>query len=174
MCIRIVFGHTDEQITEAQWAVVNALRRAVDRSLVHGNARQTLRDVFARTHAASAEQWVAEVAEALVEIIAQIQAAASHDAHEVQRLRLECDTLRRIVAGYNAHPLQAQVEALTQERDRCHGEAERLANQVQSLEDALRRARQAHQVEVTQLQAEIAALNRIVVGQQEALNECNS
>jgi len=174
MCIRIVFGHSDEQLTEAQWAVVNALRRAIDRSLVHGNARQTLRDVLAGARSFSPEQWAAEVAKALVETIAQIQAAASHDAHEVQRLRLECDTLRRIVADYNAHPLQAQVEGLTQERDYWRSEAERLANQVQSLEDALRRARQAHQVEVTQLQAEIAALNRVIVEQQEALNECNS
>ena len=172
MCIRVVFGHTDEELTEAKWAVVNAFRRALDGGLSHFDARRALREVLTRAHGSNPEQWAAEVAEALVETIAQLQAAvASDDARQVERLRLECDSLRRVVADYNAHPLQAQVQALTAERDRRRAEADRLANRVRTLEDALRRAQQAHQTEVARLQATIADLNRIVAEQQRQLND---
>ena len=174
MCIRIVFGHTDEQLTKAQWDVVNALRRAVDGGITNLDARRILRDIFARAYAPTPEQWAAEVAQALVETIAHLQAAAAlDDAREVQRLRRQCDYLQRLVDDYTASPLHQQVQVLSQERDRWRAEADRLDNQIHALEDTLRRAQQAHQAEVAHLRAEIAALNRIIVEQQEELNERN-
>lgn len=173
MGIRLLFGHTAEELTQAQWAVVDAFRRALDLGLSHPEARRTLREVLTRVHCSNPEQWAAEVAEALIGTIAQLQAAvASDDAREVERLRLERDSLRRIVADYNAHSLQ--VQALTAERDRWRDLAAQAERRAQSLEQALARARQTHQAEVARLQEKIAALNRIIVEQQEELNARNA
>jgi len=173
MGIRLLFGHTAEELTQAQWAVVDAFRRALDLGLSHPEARRTLREVLTRVHCSNPAQWAAGVAEALIGTIAQLQAAvASDDAREVERLRLERDSLRRIVADYNAHPLQ--VQALTAERDRWRDLAAQAERRAQSLEQALARARQTHQAEVARLQEKIAALNRIIVEQQEELNARNA
>jgi len=172
MCIRIVFGHSDEQLVEAQWAVVNALRRAVYHGSSHPDARRILHDALAHTYTASPEQWAVESAETLVQTIAQLQTAAANDDLEIQSLRLRCEHLQRLVERYNQNPLQHKVKTLTQERDRRREEAEQLTRRVRSLEEALARAQQSHRSEVASLQATIADLNRIIVEQQEQLNAC--
>ena len=172
MCIRIVFGHSDEQLVEAQWAVVNALRRAVHHGSSHPDARRTLHDALARAHASSPEQWAVESAEALVQAIARLQTATANDDLEIQSLRLRCEHLQHLVERYNQNPLQEQAKTLTQERDRWREEAGRLSNRVHTLEEALARAQQAHQAEVAALQETISDLNRIIVEQQEELNAC--
>ena len=174
MCIRISFGHSDEQLVEAQWAVVNALRRAVYHGSSHPDARRILHDALARAHASSPEQWAVESAEALVQTIARLQTATANDNLEIQSLRLRCEHLQQLVDRYNQNPLQERVKVLTQERDRRREEAEQLTRRVRFLEEALARAQQAHQAEVNYLQEEIAALNRIIVEQQEELNAHNT
>jgi len=144
MGIRLLFGHTAEELTQAQWAVVDAFRRALDLGLSHPEARRTLREVLTRVHCSNPEQWAAEVAEALIGTIAQLQAAV------------------------------VQVQALTAERDRWRDLAAQAERRAQSLEQALARARQTHQAEVARLQEKIAALNRIIVEQQEELNARNA
>jgi len=174
MCIRISFGHSDEQLVEAQWAVVNALRRAVYHGSSHPDARRILYDALARAHTytASPEQWAVESAEALVQAIARLQTATANDDLEIQSLRLRCEHLQQLVDRYNQNPLQERLKTISQERDRWREEAEQLTRRVRSLEEALARAQQAHQSEVAALQETISDLNRIIVEQQEQLNAC--
>ena len=174
MCIRISFGHSDEQLVEAQWAVVNALRRAVYHGSSHPDARRTLHDALARAHASSPEQWAVESAEALVQAIARLQTATANDDLEIQSLRLRCEHLQQLVDRYNQNPLQERLKTISQERDHWREEAEQLTRRVRSLEEALARAQQAHQSEVAALQATISDLNRIIVEQQEELNAHNT
>ena len=172
MCIRISFGHSDEQLVEAQWAVVNALRRAVYHGSSHPDARRTLHDALAHAHASSPEQWAVESAEALVQAIARLQTATANGDLEIQSLRLRCEHLQQLVDRYNQNPLQERLKTISQERDRWREEAEQLTRRVRSLEEALARAQQAHQAEVAALQETISDLNRIIVEQQEELNAC--
>jgi len=174
MCIRIVFGHSDEQLVEAQWAVVNALRHAVYHGSSHPDARRILHDALAHTYASSPEQWAVESAETLVQAIAQLQTATANDDIEIQSLRLRCEHLQQLVDRYNQNPLQQRLKTISQERDRWREEAEQLTRRVRSLEEALARAQQAHQSEVAALQATISDLNRIIVEQQEELNAHNT
>jgi predicted RNase H-like nuclease (RuvC/YqgF family) len=167
-----MLGRTQDELTAAQWAVVQAFRQGLDNGITYLEARQALRDIFIQAPGNDPEAWATDVAQALLKLIAQLQTAAkSVDQYEVARLRSTCDSLRLAVNAYRADPLKAQVERLTEQRDKCEDEVDRLTRQVHHLEAALAQAQQVHQSEIARTQAEIVALNRIVVEQQEALNE---
>jgi hypothetical protein len=174
VCIRLVFGHADEDLLRAQQAVVNAFRRRVEFGLDHLDARRALLEALRPTWGTPPEEWAARAATALVGMVARLQEAAAAAAAaqaEVDHLRRECESLRRRFAEREAEPLRERVRILTVERDRWREEARRMAEQVQALEETLARAQRTHREEVARLREEIAALNRIVVEQQEALNE---
>ena len=177
MCIRIILPPTAEHTTDAQWDLVDILNQALDHDGWQYTAVcHSLREILCQTRAqaSSPRQWAEQFAQSLVRHVASLQAEAdstSRVAVELERLRLECDSLRRIVADCDAHPLQDEIQVLTRERDHWRvltAEAERRA---QSLEQALATEQRAHQDDVTHFQEEIIAFNRIIVEQQKALNE---
>jgi chromosome segregation ATPase len=174
MCCHIVIGHTDKELTRAQWAVANSFLRAMEENLSHEEDCRIVHDILARLYVQSPEQWATQVAKALVGTISQLRAASSKATHEIERLRPECESLRRIMAEYNDNPLQAQVQTLTEERDRWRFQAARFERHAATLEQSLAAAQQAHQEDVAHLQEEISALNHIVFAQQEVINAHNA
>jgi len=74
------------------------------------------------------------------------------------------------LAAYEAEAPVERLRAVTEERDRWRGEAVRLGERVRVLEGMLAGAEARHREEVGRLREEVAALNRIIVEQQEALN----
>lgn len=177
MCIRIILPPTAEHTTDAQWDLVDILNQALDHDGWQYTAIcHSLREILCQTRAqtSSPQQWAEHFAQALVRHVASLQAEAdstSRVAVELERLRLECDSLRRIVADCDAHPLQNEVEAITRERDHWRTLTAETGCRVESLERALVAEQQAHQDDVTHFQEEIIAFNRIIVEQQEALDE---
>jgi len=173
MCIRIILPPTGEQTAEAQWSLVDTLEQSLGDGWRYAETNRALRQLIrqARAQAPDPQAWAAIFAEALVDTLAALQAAAnasnaaSNDARVIERLRLERDSLRHIVAEYNADPLHAQVATLTQERDRWRD----LAAHTERRAQALAAAQQAHLEDLARLQEDLAALNRIVAEQQEEL-----
>ena len=179
MGIHVLFGHTDAELVQAQWSLVDALEQSLGDGWRYADTSHALRQLVHQTRAQAhdPQAWAAAFAEALVDTLTAIQTAAaddanaaSNDARAVERLSLERDSLRRIVAAYNADPLHTQVATLTQECDRWRD----LAAHTERRAQALAAAQQAHLEDVACLQEEIAALNRIVAQQQEELDAHNT
>jgi len=94
-----------------------------------------------------------------------------------EQLRLEAENRQRAtgpLAATAAGEASAREQALELERDEWRERATHAEARVRELEYALAKAQQVRQLredENTQLELEIAARNRIIVEQQEALNE---
>ena len=174
MSIHVILGHTDAELVQAQWSLVDALEQSLGDRWRYADTSRALRQLIRQTRAQAhdPQAWAAAFAEALVDTLTAIQTAAdasnaaSNDARAVERLSLERDSLRRIVAEYNANPLHTQVATLTQECDRWRD----LAAQAERRAQALTTAQQAHLEDIARLQEEIVSLNRIVAQQQEELD----
>jgi predicted RNase H-like nuclease (RuvC/YqgF family) len=166
----IIFGHTDKELGAARWAAVNAFRYAVERNIKDKDVRQMLQEMLARSSSSDPERWAERVVQDLVEIIVRLQTDITKTTRELESVRFDHDMLKQTTAEYFAHPLQEQVEALAEERDYQHKEAEWMADRIRQLERSLARSQWSRETDVTRLQEEIAALNRIVVEQQEQWN----
>jgi uncharacterized protein YukE len=174
MWLRVLLGPSEEDLVRAQWEVVDELERAAGEGWRYAGSSRRLRQLVrqAREQADSPSSWARAFARLLQDTLTAAQEAEEMRAG-VELLECRLASFQRIVAGYNANPLQAQVETLTQERDEWQAQAERHAGRVRSLEAALARGQQAHQEEVARLKQEIVALNRLVVQQQEELVQGN-
>ena len=166
MCIRITLPPTAEHIAEAQWDLIDALDQALRGDERHSDARRSLRGALreARVQANSPRQWAAAFAQALIETVSTLQAAANAApaaAAKIAQLGSERDYLHSIIGLQNTD--QAQIKVLTKERDD-------LLQRSTQLETALRLSQGEHRREASALQATIADLNRIVADQQARLN----
>ena len=94
-----------------------------------------------------------------------------------EQLRLDYEKRQKpvnLLAGTATHEMSAREQTLELERDGWHERATQAEERVKELEQTLagaQKARQLREDENTQLELEIAARNRIIVEQQEALNE---
>lgn len=165
MCIRITLPPTAEHIAEAQWDLIDALDQALRGDERHSDARRSLRGALreARVQANSPRQWAVAFAQALIETVSTLQAAANAApaAAKIAQLGLERDYLHSIIGLQNTD--QAQIKVLTKERDD-------LLQRSTQLETALRLSQGEHRREASALQATIGDLNRIVADQQERLD----
>jgi predicted RNase H-like nuclease (RuvC/YqgF family) len=175
MCLRALFSPAEQDAAQIEWALVTELERAVGDGWRYADSSRRLRHLIrqARERADSPQAWARAFAQALLDTLEAAQEAEAAQS-EIELLKLRLASFRRIVAEVNANPLNAQVEALTQERDRWQKEATQHADRIRSLEATLARSQQMHRQEVAQLRQEVAALNRLVVEQQEELVQRNS
>jgi chromosome segregation ATPase len=171
MClIKLKFGYSEEDLCQAQQAVVDRFRRAIPYNQVDPNTQETVRQALEAIIHFDPEEWIAAAARALTTLIADQQATIDALERDLNTLRWERDGLRDTVDAYQNDPLQEQVAAL---EDDCHAwqrQASRLQQRVQELESSLERAQKAHQAEVTQLEQKIAALQDTIVHQRQQLN----
>lgn len=172
MVWRALFPPHDEDVAQAQWALVTALEQAAGNDRRRPEASRALRQLLAqvRAGARTPHEWAATLAQALLEQLAQ-QATATQAAREISLLQQQVEIYRRALEAERADPLAGQVERLTGERDQLQGQVDRLVGQARNLTATLERVQQTRQTEVGQLNAEIAALNRIIVQQEEALRD---
>lgn len=174
MC-RFLFAPDPAEIARAQWALVSIFEQAAANSWRYGDkSNDRLRELVrrARGQGQTPQEWAGAFVRALLEEFDELEAAVEAAAgarREMEALRTQLAYYERLVADYHADPLKAQVDQLTGERDLCRLEVRRLTDRVQQLQESLARAQQLHQSEVDRLRQEIAALNRIVVEQQEEL-----
>jgi len=94
MSIHVILGHTDAELVQAQWSLVDALEQSLGDGWRYAETSRTLRQLIrrARAQAPDPQAWAAAFAEALVDTLTALQAAAaSNDACEVEWLRLERD-----------------------------------------------------------------------------------
>ena len=166
MCIRITLPPTAEHIAEAQWDLTDTLARAFASDERHSNARRSLSETLlaARLQANSPQQCASAFAQSLIRTVSTLQTAAntaSDAVAKIAQLELDRDYLRSIVRAQ--HIEQAQVEALTKERDD-------LLQRSTRLEAALRLVKDEYRRDVSDLRTTIADLNRIVADQQEQLD----
>ncbi|OQY18267.1 MAG: hypothetical protein B6I35_13335 [Anaerolineaceae bacterium 4572_32.2] len=166
MRFMITFGHTDEELAAAQWAVAEAFRRAIGRSNVDPNTQQRLCEMLAQAPSSDPEQWAAGAAASLASAIARLRTDVEKKDRTLDHLRRERDSLNRTVADHDAHPLHEQIKTLSEERDHWRDLTISAERRAQTLENAHRAAC----TENDQLQTEVADLNRIIVEQQMALN----
>ncbi|MCP4542289.1 MAG: hypothetical protein GY832_34640 [Chloroflexi bacterium] len=171
MCIRITFPPTDEQIAEAQWALINRLEQTIIGSLRYRDARQSLHQVLrhAREQSDSPQQWVAVFVRMLLDTVSTLPSATrivSVSAARIERSQ------SRIVDS-----LQEQVEKLTQSRDSFLRESVKCGNRATELENLLSLAQDKHcrdidehRQQVSDLQTTIADLNRVIAAQQNQLD----
>jgi chromosome segregation ATPase len=171
MClIKLKFGYSEEDLRQAQQAVVDRFRRAIPYNQVDPNIQETVRQALEAIIHFDPEEWIAAAARALTTLIADQQATIDALERDLNTLRWERDQLREQVEAYENDPLQVQVAEL---QDNCHywqRQASRLQQRVQELESSLERAQKAHQAEVTQLEQKIAALQDTIVHQRQQLN----
>ena len=167
MGFAVIFGHTDEELTAAQWAVVETFRLTVDGSKIDSDTQRDLYEILTQAPSSSPEQWAAGAAELFVDAIVRLRADLKKGERAFEYLCWERDSLRRIVADYNANPLHEQIETMTERRDHWRNLAASAEGRVQGLENA----RRADHAELDRLRGEIADLNRIVAEQQRQLND---
>ena len=165
MCIRIVLPASVEHVIEAQWALVDALAQAFSSDERHVKARRSLSEALrvARARTNSPQQWANAFAQALIEIVSTLQAAVRitpDAATKIAQLESNREYLLSIIRARNDN--QNQIESLTKKHD------DLLQRSVQ-LEKALELARDEYHRDVSDLQATIADLNRIIADQQERL-----
>lgn len=103
---------------------------------------------------------------ALSQLLTQQTTMLSQELGEARRDR---DHWRRVAEEFARHPLQEEIARLTQARDQWRTIAEQNTQRVRELEAAMTRSEQIHRDEAARLATEIAALNRLVVQQQDEL-----
>ncbi|MBN1934385.1 MAG: hypothetical protein JW934_06955 [Anaerolineae bacterium] len=157
-----LFGYTDDDLINAQWDIVRALRFAFE----HGQ-ETGIRAKLSALRAPTPEAWIAEAARLLIAHISACEQAAAKSDGEALRMTARSEYFESLVKTYKADPLHAQVERLTQERDHWRSEATKLTEHERELQADLERAWD----ELDRLEREVKALNRLVVAQQEALND---
>jgi CTP synthase (UTP-ammonia lyase) len=173
MCIRLFFQPTEEQITAAQWALVKTFKQSASHSCRSPEAAHTLYDVLSgvQEQATSPDIWARMAANALIEAIAALHATTASQVHEMACVIQERDSLRCLVADYQANPTEQQVKKVKQDRDHWLNRSAQAEQRAERLEMALVAEQKAHQDDIAKLQQRIADLNRIVAQQQEELNQ---
>ena len=180
MPIRICLGYNQDDLRRAQRDMITAFESALHTSWGGNPARAALQGVVERlpdpdTTAPAA--WLAALAQQLVALIATLQnqqdAALQATLADTQR---ECARLQHLVTIYQAHPQQAELTACNQAYQDALAQGKQQATRIAELEAVMQRtqadhARQLQHLERqnVRLQADITALNRIVVEQEEAL-----
>ncbi|MCD6344173.1 MAG: hypothetical protein J7M17_01005 [Anaerolineae bacterium] len=175
MPLRIRFGYDQEDLQQAQWNLIYALQNSCSSGLGYFPARQQLSELV--SHLGKSESpvaWVEAFSAALLRSITALSDARCAETETaLRRITNERDRLQRSLTDIQQDPLQAQVQFLTEERDRWLAQATTNGQRIAELEAALQRAqtarageRQRLEQESARLQAEITALNRIVAQQQ--------
>lgn len=180
MPIRICVGYNNDDLLQAQWDVNRVIEQSLYRNWPAFQARVTLREALSGvSHTTlSPIEWIQRFTENLVEIVATFQVEqASVRNSDLLTTQAERDRLQRIVDEFQQHPLQEQVTAWKNWSYQAQTQMSQQAERIKALEGALERARTAHAAEtqhlegvVRALQDKIAALNRLLVEQQDALN----
>jgi hypothetical protein len=173
MCIRLFFQPTEEQITAAQWALVKTFKQSASHSCRSPEAAHTLHDVLSgvQEQATSPDTWARMAANALIETITGLQTTITSQTHKMACVIQERDSLRCLVADYQANPTEQQIKEVKQDHDRWLNRSAQAEQRAERLEMALVAEQKAHQDDIAKLQQRIADLNCIVVRQQEELNQ---
>ncbi|MBN1936247.1 MAG: hypothetical protein JW934_16380 [Anaerolineae bacterium] len=157
---------------QAGQSVVNAFTYAVDAIWPPPEAGEMIRQAIAPIAAQTPELWASQAAHALVALVNRLQSDLVCTRTEMQQVRQECGNLR--ILTNQATELQKQIGHLRGSCDYWQDKAGHLQSRIESLEgqlDQVERENQHQCAEVARLYEQIAQLNRIVVEQQDALNE---
>lgn len=152
-----------EMTAALRWAIVHSLNQ-------HPQTSHLAREALDRLPPLDGEEWMTEVLDTLVGLIARQHTEYWNQNKELFQTRKERDEMQQKVDEYEIGLLNERIASLTEERDRWRREAQYLPARVQELEEALARSQKARQFEVNSLQEEIAGLNRVVVRQQERID----
>lgn len=173
MCIKITFPPTDEQIAQAQWALVYTLEATITSSWRRSrDARQSLHEALrhAREQTDSSQQWAVVFVQTLLDTISTLQSAARRTA-SITAAQIERPQSDIVDA------LEERVEELTRSQGHLLMELIERDTRIAELEESLRLTQGKHRREiderrreVSNLQATIADLNRIIAAQQEQLD----
>lgn len=175
MPLRLTFGYDEDDLQQAQWNLIYALQNSWSSGLGYFPARQQLSELVNNLgKQESPAAWVEAFSAALLRSITALNEARCKETEgALRRITNERDRLQRILTDIQQDPLQAQVQSLTEDRDRWLDQAAMNGRRIAELETALQRAqtarageRQRLEQESARLQAAIAALNRIVAQQQ--------
>ena len=175
MPLRIRFGYDQEDLQRAQWDLIYTLQNSLSSGLGYFPARQQLSELVSHLGKPdSPAAWVEAFSTALLRSITALhEARCAETEAALRRTTNERDRLQRALTDIQQDPLQAQVQFLTEDRDRWLAQAAAHGRRIEELEAALQRAQTAHagerhrlEQESGRLQAEITALNRIVAQQQ--------
>ena len=177
MPLRLTFGYDQEDLLRAQWDLIQTLQNSwsLNYSYSYSQACQQLSELV--SHLGKPESpvaWVEAFSAALLRSITALnEARCAETETALRRITNERDRLQRSLTDVQQDPLQAQVQFLTEERDRWRAQAAAHGRRIEELEAALQRAQTTHagerrrlEQESARLQAEITALNRIVAQQQ--------
>ncbi|MEA3396334.1 MAG: hypothetical protein U9R05_02625 [Chloroflexota bacterium] len=177
MPLRLTFGYDKEDLQRAQWDLIRLLQNYLSSNCSYSyfQAHQQLSELVNNLGKQdSPTAWVEAFGAELLRSITVLNAARCKETETaLRRATDERDRLQRTLADIQQDPLQAQVQFLTEDRDRWLDQAAANGRRIEELETALQRAQTAHagerhrlEQESARLQAEIAALNRIVAQQQ--------
>lgn len=175
MPLRIRLGYDQDDLHRAQWNLIYALQNSWSSGLGYFPARQQLSELVNNLgKQESPAAWVEAFVTALLRSITALNNARCQETEAaLRRITDERDRLQRTLTDIQQDPLQAQVQSLTEDRDRWLDQAAVHGRRIEELETALQRAqtarageRQRLEQESARLQAAIAALNRIVAQQQ--------
>ncbi len=167
MGFQIILRNVDEQIEEAQRAVANAFRMATEENAENERARLALYDIFDQMTTSDPVSAAADAGKALGALITHLCSELDEARQKVKKLRSGRDYYQLLVRKHNTSPLNEQIAQLTEERDDWQKKGEKSAVRVKNLE----RLEIAYRLKVEELEETIDDLNRIIVEQQEALND---
>ena len=176
MPLRIRLGYDEDDLRQAQWNLIRLLQNSCSSSLGYFQARQHLSEIIHNLgQPESPAAWVEAFSAALLRSITALSDARCEETEDaLRRITGERDWLQRALTDIQQDPLQAQVRFLTEDRDRWLEQAAVNGRRIKELETALQRAQTAHQTDVTRLQTHIAQQNRLLVQQEEELQEYRS
>ena len=177
MPLRIRWGYDEDDLRQAQWNLIRLLRNSLSSGYSYSylQTHQQLSELINNLgNPDSPTAWVEAFGTELLRSITALNEARCEETETaLRRTTDERDRLQRILTDIQQDPLQVQVQFLTEDRDRWLEWAAANGRRIKELEAALQRAQTAHtgerhrlEQESARLQAEIAALNRIVAQQQ--------
>jgi chromosome segregation ATPase len=154
-----IFGHSDQEMVEAQWQVVQSFRRAAAGEL-------PLSEMLDRIEDWTPESWATTAMQTIIAFVGERQNTIDRNDRELQMLRLRCRHLERVIERHEASPLKRRIESIQDALVWQKEEYDEQFDRAETLEASLNEA----QVKIAHLQSDIKTLNRILVEQQESLN----
>lgn len=159
------FGYTEDELQQARWAVAQALLQALSRAATHPVTRDWLSGLLFTLPRTDPLARAETLGTALIQALDQRTDQALTQAQTLTDLYTQLAHLRQVLAQIQASPFPAQVAQLTGERDQARTLAAERAARIQALETQLAAAHQEHAAAVAHLQAELAALRRLLVAE---------
>lgn len=166
-----IFGASEKEIEGAKQSVVEALRRGMEYASPDAETLQYLRQRLPAIPGSNPESWASALVSSLITLVNDLRREIALRQNTIGDLRWKERNLERQVEHYRSDPLRDQVARLTEERDRWQREAEELGDRVQRLANTLDREKRDYEGRLAALREKVTSLRRIVVEQQEALNE---